>query len=210
MKVATIFGSPRKKGNTAVALGWMEEVLREYGHDIERINIANYELRGCLSCYKCQMNSEEYKCIQNDDANAIYEIMQNADAVVIASPLYWWSISAQLKPFWDRLLCQMKGMHHNQKSTLKDVPFSLLMTCMGPVDNNSEPAVDMYKRSIKLLLADDRGALVVPGCLPMGPVSEEYKKPIRELAKKLVRNPALNKNAPILNDLPSTVRNETV
>lgn len=203
MNVVSVFGSPRKNGNTAIALGWMEDVLRENGHNVERINIANYELKGCVSCYKCQMNTEEYRCIQKDDANDLYERVRNADAVVIASPLYWWSFSSQLKPFWDRLLCQMKGMHHNQRSTLKDIPFSLLMTCMGPVENNSEPAVDMYRRSIKLLLAVDRGSIVVPGCLPNGSVGEEYKNPIRDLALKLVEQSLPKKDSALAGLHPS-------
>ena len=50
MNVLTIFGGPRKKGNTATVLSWVEEALRRLGHDIERINLSSKKVHGCIGC----------------------------------------------------------------------------------------------------------------------------------------------------------------
>jgi len=54
MKVTTILGSPRKKGNTAKVLSWFEDEMKAQGHEIDRINMADSEVKGCLGCGSCQ------------------------------------------------------------------------------------------------------------------------------------------------------------
>ena len=98
MKVTTILGSPKKKkGNTAKVLGWFEDELTNLGHEVDRINIIDREVKGCLGCGTCQNKADEPGCVQKDDAVAIFENMMSADAVVYASPLYCWGFSSQMK-----------------------------------------------------------------------------------------------------------------
>jgi multimeric flavodoxin WrbA len=68
MKVATLMGSPRKKGNTARVLEFFENLLKKTGHEIDRINIVDYEVKGCLGCQACQDVKHELGCRQEDDA----------------------------------------------------------------------------------------------------------------------------------------------
>jgi multimeric flavodoxin WrbA len=88
MKVTTILGSPRKKGNTAKVLTWCEGELVDRGHEVDRLNIADLEVKGCLGCGTCQEKPDEPGCVQKDDALRVFERMMAADAVIYTSPLY--------------------------------------------------------------------------------------------------------------------------
>ena len=87
MKVMTILGSPKKNGNTAKVLGLFESMIAN-DHEVDRINIADSDVKGCIGCYACQQTPNEPACVQKDDAVSIFERMMNSDAVVYASPLY--------------------------------------------------------------------------------------------------------------------------
>jgi len=71
MKIITILGSPKKKGNTAKVLSMFEDKV-ENNHEVERINVTNYNVGGCLGCYKCQERKGEPDCVQKDDALTIF------------------------------------------------------------------------------------------------------------------------------------------
>ena len=70
MNVLSIFGGPRKKGNTATILNWVEEELEALGHQVERINLFSKKVKDCLACYKCKENPNEPGCIQKDERDA--------------------------------------------------------------------------------------------------------------------------------------------
>ena len=102
MQVITLLGSAKKKGNTATVLGWIEEELKTMGYTAERIYLNNKSIGSCLGCAKCRDNPDEIACVQKDDAIDIMEQMISADAVLFASPIYFWSFSAQMKALIDR------------------------------------------------------------------------------------------------------------
>jgi multimeric flavodoxin WrbA len=81
MKVLTILGSPRKKGNTATVLRHFENLVAEH-HQVDRVNITEQDVRGCLGCGACKKKPDEPGCIQKDDAVSIFNRMLNSDIVV--------------------------------------------------------------------------------------------------------------------------------
>ena len=91
MQITTLLGSARKKGNTATVLGWVEEELKSLGHEVERIYLNNKSIGGCLGCDKCGENPAEIACVQKDDAIDIMEQMISSEAVLFASPIYFWA-----------------------------------------------------------------------------------------------------------------------
>jgi multimeric flavodoxin WrbA len=107
MKVMTVLGSPRRNGNTAKVLGLFESLIVD-DHEMDRISIADSDVKGCTGCYACQEKPDEPGCVQKDDAVSIFERMMNSDVVVYASPLYCWSFSSQLKAFFDRHFCMVR------------------------------------------------------------------------------------------------------
>ena len=100
MKILMINGSPRKDGNTAIALKEMERIFQAEGLETETVLIGNKDIRGCIACYTCKNNS---KCIFDDMVNEVAPKFQEADGLVIASPLYFGSANGTLVSFLDRL-----------------------------------------------------------------------------------------------------------
>ena len=100
MKVLMFNGSPRQKGNTALALQEMEQVFARHGIETEIISIGGLEMRGCLSCGYCFKNG---KCAIDDAVNEIAPKLEQADGVVLASPVYYASANGTLVSFLDRL-----------------------------------------------------------------------------------------------------------
>ena len=98
-KVLIISASPRKGGNSDLLCDEFAKGAIEAGHEVEKIRLAEKKVGYCTGCYACQKLN---KCVQNDDANAIVEKMLAADVIVLATPVYFYSMDAQLKALIDR------------------------------------------------------------------------------------------------------------
>ncbi len=108
-KIMIITGSPRKNGNTVTVAGWVAEGARSAGAKVELVDAArlNYSVNGCTACMGCQQ-SDEYKCIIDDEAASVLARMPGQDVVVFASPTYFMGFSAQLKLLMDRMYSLVK------------------------------------------------------------------------------------------------------
>lgn len=100
MKVLLINGSPRARGNTAIALGEMEKIFAECGVETESIHIGNRDIRGCVACNRC---AELGRCAFDDLVNEVAPKLEAADGMVVASPVYYGSANATVSAFLDRL-----------------------------------------------------------------------------------------------------------
>ncbi|MBQ6590045.1 MAG: flavodoxin family protein [Lachnospiraceae bacterium] len=100
MKVLIINGSPRKGGNTSVALEEMVKVFEADGIETEVVQIGNKAVRGCIACGTC---AEKGKCVFDDVVNELAPKFEAADGLVIASPVYYASANATLIACLDRL-----------------------------------------------------------------------------------------------------------
>ena len=102
MKVCIINGSPRRNGNTAELLKPFRERLLQLGAEIDDIFLKDYKVGPCLGCYACQNVSGEYGCVQKDDAEAVWMRAGEADLLVLATPIYSWYCTAEMKALMDR------------------------------------------------------------------------------------------------------------
>ena len=93
MKVLIINGSPRVNGNTSVAVREMEKVFAEEGVETEVVQVGNKDIRGCIACGYCRENG---KCVFNDVVNELAPKFEEADGLVVASPVYYASANATL------------------------------------------------------------------------------------------------------------------
>lgn len=93
MKVLIINGSPRVNGNTSVAVREMEKVFAEEGVETEVVQVGNKDIRGCIACGCCRENG---KCVFNDVVNELAPKFEEADGLVVASPVYYASANATL------------------------------------------------------------------------------------------------------------------
>ncbi|MBR6103242.1 MAG: flavodoxin family protein [Ruminococcus sp.] len=100
MKVLMLNGSPLADGNTAIALKELENVFDSEGIETETCLIGNKDIRGCIACGKCY---ELGRCIFEDAVNEIAEKFEEADGLVVASPVYYASANATLIALLDRL-----------------------------------------------------------------------------------------------------------
>lgn len=100
-KVLVLAGSPRKGGNSDLLCGAFMKGAREAGHETEKIYVDDLKLGGCKACYACRGTG---KCFQQDGMAQVLEKMIAADVIVLATPVYFYSLSGQLKILIDRTL----------------------------------------------------------------------------------------------------------
>lgn len=100
MKVLMINGSPRENGNTAIALDEMKNVFEAEGVETEIVQVGNKSVRGCVACGRC---AKLGKCVFDDIVNELAPEFEEADGLVVASPVYYASANATLVAVLDRL-----------------------------------------------------------------------------------------------------------
>lgn len=140
MNILTILGSPKKKGNTSRVLQYFEKAARKKGHHVARINLIDHTIGLCRECHACTKITEKPGCVQRDDVQTIFDKMFDADEIVYASPLIGWDVSSLMKTFMDRHYSIVKGFVGApvHKSFIDGKSISLLMSCMGPIENNCD------------------------------------------------------------------------
>lgn len=164
-KILVISGSPRKNGNTAALIGWFTEGAQSQGAKVEIVNAASlkYKYPGCRSCRACQKRVK-YECVINDDAKPVLEKMIHADAIVMATPLYFFGASAQLKHIMDRMFSLYKWDNEagTMKTLLKGKMFALIASAFEDVglDALEKPfslTADYTKMKFKSFLVPNAG-----------------------------------------------------
>jgi len=108
MKVIAINGSPRKAWNTATLLTKALEGAAEQGAETELVHLYDLNFQGCISCFECKRrDGKSYgTCAVKDDLTSILKKVQEADAFILGSPIYFGYISGEMKSFMERLLFQ--------------------------------------------------------------------------------------------------------
>lgn len=99
-KVLILEGSARANGNSCILSGEFARGAMEAGHSVETVMAARKKLSGCLGCNACYRNGGT--CVQKDDMEEIRGKMLEADVIVLASPIYFYSMTAQMKTLIDR------------------------------------------------------------------------------------------------------------
>ena len=100
MKILLINGSPKKEGNTFIALSEVQKTLEAEGVETEMIHVGHKDIHGCIACLKCR---ETGKCVFHDIVNEVAEKFKEADGIVVGSPVYYASPNGTLLSFLDRL-----------------------------------------------------------------------------------------------------------
>ena len=159
MKVVILNGSPRKGGNTEIMAETFAKAADK--HEVEILNIAPMNIEGCLGCKYCYAHQGE--CVQKDDMQMICDKLAWADGVVMASPLYFAGISAQLKAVLDRLHSPIKDSFHFKK-------IALLMTAGSPNPASFASVSMQYETLVRHFKLESVGTLLVNGMHGKGDV----------------------------------------
>lgn len=111
MKVVAISGSPRIGGNSDILCDEFLKGAKEKGNEIAKINLASSNIRPCIACYGCKGNG---KCVIEDDMREILKNLIEADVILLATPVYFYSMDAQMKIFIDRCLARYQEIKNKK------------------------------------------------------------------------------------------------
>ena len=146
MKILILNGSPTRDGNTVALVNAFKEGAESKGHEVTVVNVAHKKVNGCLSCNYCE-NQGNGTCAQKDDMQEIYPLVQEADMITFASPIYYFTMSAQLEAVIQRFY----AIEHPAKAKYS----ALLLSSYSP--NVYTAAIAQYKEMIAYMGMEDKG-----------------------------------------------------
>ncbi len=100
--ILALNGSPRKNGNTELLLDWLLKGAQSHGADIVKLDVCRMKISPCIGCGKCE---REGMCSLDDEMSRVYPLLEKTHHVVVATPVYFYGVTAQLKALIDR--CQV-------------------------------------------------------------------------------------------------------
>lgn len=162
--ILALMGSPRPDGNTAVLV---EQVLRgavEAGARVQRLDVCDLDLSGCTACGYCDNRPG---CSIDDEMGTVYDLLDQADGLVIASPVYFSGPSGQMKSLIDR--CQTIWRNGPERSSRP----ALIISVGGDDKANFRNSVSIFKAFLNSIGFSARAELLVPGMDQAGQVAEE-------------------------------------
>ena len=164
-KIVILNGSPRKNGNTAALVKAFRAGAEDAGHTVTEFILDSMNLHGCKGCFGGH-SDRDCPCVQQDDMNRIYPAVRDCDVVVLASPLYYWNLSGQLRTAMDRLFALEEGgqnlLRGNGKSS------ALLMAAEG---YEFDDAVLYYDHLMAHLRWQNLGHVLAGGNMDAGDVA---------------------------------------
>ena len=138
-KIIIVNGSPRKKGNSATLAQQVASGAEAAGAQVESYYLQGMDIHPCNACDAC-LKSNAPDCVIDDDMQALYPKLLEADAIVISSPIYWFTVSAQTKLFMDRCYA-FEGPGEN---LLKDKRYAIVLA-YGDSDPFNSGAVNALR-----------------------------------------------------------------
>lgn len=169
MKVLIISSSPRKNGNSEVLCEQFAKGANEAGHKVEMVTLRDKTVSPCKACYACR---ETHACAIKDDMADIFLKLVEADVIVLSSPVYFYSVSAQMKVMIDRCLVGHKQIAKKQ--------FYYIITAADPQREAAEGTLAALNGFIRCLPdAEVKGIVYGMGAWDKGDV---YRHPAYEKA----------------------------
>lgn len=163
--ILVIIGGGRANGNTIQLADAFIKGARDAGHCVEKISLTKTQVKGCIGCNACRYGKP---CVQKDGFNDLVPRIKEADLIVFASPLYFWTVSAQIKAFIERFYCIAEEdpnppLGRYEKYPVKDC--ALLITSADNLFWTFEQVVSYYKFTfINYIGFKDKGMLLAGGC----------------------------------------------
>jgi multimeric flavodoxin WrbA len=170
-KILIVSGSPRRNGNCAAMAETLTEAAFAEGADVEMVYLNDLTIKPCQGCDACQEKSSD-GCIIDDDMAQLYSKIGAADAIVIASPVYWFNISGQTKVFIDRLYAVGIG----QKNIFKGKRMGVILAYADP-DPFSSGAVNALRtfQDISRYLGTTLEGMVYGSASAAGDIAENHE-----------------------------------
>jgi len=177
--VLVITGSPRKNGNSDILANAFIEGAQKAGHKVHRFDAGRKKIKGCMACNKCF--SKGAACVFNDDFNEVAPLIEQADVIVFASPLYFFSFTTHIKAVTDKFYSFHIG---NRPLKIKE---SILLGCGETTEMvDFEGMIKTYELIANYMEWKDSGQIIVPDVNNKGEINEkaqEYLQKARELGE---------------------------
>ena len=179
MKITVITGSPRKHGNSFAMTDAFIKEAEKCGHTIQRFDAAFMKITGCHSCMTCYKTGKA--CSYNEAFDTVASSILESDAVVFSTPVYWYSIPAQIKGVIYCLFSLVVGGKSYAGKKL------VLITCCEEHDATVMDGIRIpMERTAALLKWEKAGEVLIPGVLNEGEISNtDGCRQAKELARKL-------------------------
>ena len=161
MNILILSGSPRKDGNTELLAEAFAKGATEH-HHVEIVSVRDVNVNPCLGCNACFKSNGI--CAQKDDMTIIYEKMNHADMLVIASPIYFYGISAQLKAVIDRFHNPIRDSFHIKK-------MALLLVGAASLPELFDAILTEYNLCLNFFNIEDAGKVLVRGVNDKGDIN---------------------------------------
>ena len=147
MKALILMGSPRKEGNTAALAAPFVDELKKAGTECTTFDVYDMDLRPCVACRTCQKDWTIFGCPQQDDMQAVFDKIRQADLIVLASPIYSWYCTPPMKAVLDRMVYGMNKIYGAERGPAlwagKEV--AIITTCGYP----AEKGADLWEQGVK-------------------------------------------------------------
>lgn len=164
-EILVLVGSPRINGNSDMLADAFIEGAQNAGHSVTKIYAAAHKVNGCLGCNKCW--SDGTHCVQKDDMVKIYPAFEKASVLVFATPLYYYSWSAQIKSVLDRTFTYASP---DRKAKMAIRECALLVAAETRDIADLDGLIGSYRISARFCRWKDRGILVATGVYEKGAV----------------------------------------
>ena len=162
-KIIVLAGSPRKEGNTDRLVAAFVKGA-EKNNEVEVFSVHDYKVNPCIGCNSC-FSREGNNCFQNDDMQHIYKKLTEADILVIASPVYFYGISSQLKTVIDRLHTPLRNSFNIKK-------LALILVGAAELPEMFDAILTQYKLTLNFFKLEDAGKVLVRGAKDKGDVTQ--------------------------------------
>lgn len=163
-KVVILNGSPRQTGNTSALVKAFRDGAESAGHTVTEFLLGAMDIHGCKGCFGGH-SSRDCPCVQQDGMMQIYPAVKTCDVVVLASPLYYWTLSGQLKTALDRLFALEEGDGNRLRGNGRSS--ALLMAAEG---HGFEDAVAYYDHLLEHLRWKNLGHVLAGGNMDVGDI----------------------------------------
>lgn len=134
-KILILSGSPRKGGNSDILCDEFMRGAAEAGHEVEKLRVSEKKIGYCSACYYCRDHGGV--CVKKDDMAELLQKMIGADVIVLSSPVYFYSIDAQLKAVIDRTVARW--------TEVRDKEFYYIVTCADEERESQERTIECFR-----------------------------------------------------------------
>jgi multimeric flavodoxin WrbA len=156
-------GSPRKGGNTDILVDKVLEGAKTKGHATEKLHLYDYEILPCLDCRRCKESKTAYTCTLKDEMKEIYPRLEEADIIVLGTPVYWYGPTAKMKLLIDRLRPFIASRGLEGKKGVIVIPSEEGPECCGPIQEMFRMSFDYLGMGLAggiLAKAYERGEII--------------------------------------------------